>query len=92
MYIENVVIGKPVAEVAEIFAFNENDWNINEKHKTHYTTERFLPKLLVECGLVKSTSEVIRNKPEYKRMLDDICFIEIKWGKRKLFILVGDNI
>lgn len=89
MYIENVVIGNPVVEASKIFAFDENDWINNEKDKTYYTVERFIPKLLVECGLVKSTSEVIRNKPEYKKTLDNVGFLELKWGKRKLFILIG---
>lgn len=89
MYIENVIIGEPIVEVSEMFAFDENDWNINEQHKTHYTNERFIPKLLVECSVVKSTSEVIRNKPEYKKTLDNVGFLELKWGKRKLFILIG---
>ena len=40
-------------------------------------------------GIVKSVSEVRRNKPGLVKELNDYDYLEIKWGKRKLFILVG---
>jgi hypothetical protein len=87
VFIENVVIGTPIVYSAEMFSYSKEDWYYNEVFKTHYSQERYLPKLLVECGLVKSVSEVLRNKIQFKIMLDKLDFIEIKWGKRKLFIL-----
>jgi hypothetical protein len=90
VHIENVVIGTPIVEISGMFSINKDDWCYNEAFKTHYTQERFLPKLLVECGLVNSVSEVLRNKPQFKTTLDKLDFIEIKWGKRKLFVLVGE--
>lgn len=89
MYIENIVIGKPLVNEVGIFSKDSNDWINIEQLKTYYTEERFLPKLLVECGIVKSVSEVLRNKPQFKITLNEYDYIEIKWGKRKLFILVG---
>lgn len=41
-YIENIVIGKPIAEPQQMFALDENDWNRIEQEKTYYTDERFL--------------------------------------------------
>lgn len=32
-YIENVVIGKPIAEPQQMFALDENDWNRIEQEK-----------------------------------------------------------
>lgn len=89
-YIENVVIGKPLVDESLFFSYDIEDWEINEKDKTYYTDERFLPKILVDLGIVKSTSEVRRNKKEFVRVLEPYDYLEIKWGKRKLFILVGE--
>lgn len=90
MYIENIIIGKPVVNEYEIFAIDIDDWEKNEKEKTLYTDERYLPKIMVNCGIVKSISEVKRNKPQLCITLDSLDFIELKWGKRKLWIVVGN--
>lgn len=89
-YIENVVIGKPLVDESLFLSYDIEDWEIYEKDKTYYTDERFLPKILVDLGIVKSTSEVRRNKKEFVRVLEPYDYLEIKWGKRKLFILVGE--
>lgn len=89
MYIENVVIGKPIINESVMFSTSQEDWVHVEKNKTVYTDERFLPKILVNLGIVPSVSEVRRNKPELVKTLDSLDFIEAKWGKRKLWILVG---
>lgn len=90
MYIENVVVGKPIVNEYQIFAIDINDWEKNEKEKTLYTDERYLPKIMVDCGIVKSISEVRRNKPQLCIVLNSLDFIELKWGKRKLWIIVGN--
>jgi len=33
MYVENIVIGKPVVEPQHLFALDEDDWNRIEKEK-----------------------------------------------------------
>ncbi len=38
MYIENIVIGKPIVEPSIMFAANEDDWKRNEKEKTYSTS------------------------------------------------------
>jgi len=89
MYIENIVIGQPIVEPYEFFAKNNEDWENIEKEKTLFTIERFLPKLLVEIGVAPSVSEVRRNRKDIVKTLEGLDYLEIKYGKRKLFILVG---
>lgn len=89
-YIENIVIGKPIVESCDIFAKDMEDWEKNEKEKTFYTEERFLPKILVEIGATKSISEIRRNRKDLMITLDELDYKEIKLGKRRMFILVGN--
>lgn len=88
-YIENIVINSPLVTPEEIFASSYEDWINNEQDKTFYTNEIFLPRIMVELGIVKSISEVRRNKPELVRELNDYDYLEVKWGKKRLFILIG---
>ena len=92
VYIENIVIGNPVAEPSVMFAKDEEDWVRVEKEKTYCTAERFLPKILVELGIYPSINEIRRNKPDLMISLDKIDFVDgIKVSKkRKLWILVGE--
>ena len=92
MYIENIVIGKPIVEPSAIFAADEDDWERTEKEKTYYTDERFLPRILVYIGIYPSVSEIRRNKPELMISLDKLDFIDnLKVSKkRRLWILVGE--
>jgi hypothetical protein len=89
VYYENVVIGEPLVEPSSIFSLDQDDWEKMEKDKTYYTNETFLPKILVELGVAPSVSEVRRNKKEFVKNLEPYDYLEIKWGKRRLFILVG---
>ena len=88
--IQNVVIGKSLVDPADLLAANAQDWEDNEKAMTMFTEERFLPRILVASGLVKSTSEVRRNQPQLFRNLDFIGFERIKWGKKFLWIIIGE--
>lgn len=91
-YIENIVVGKPIANPQEMFAKDEEDWLRIEQEKTYYTEERFLPKILVELGIYPSISEIRRNKPNLMVSLDKVDFIDnLKVSKkRRLWILVGE--
>ena len=91
-YIENIVIGIPIADPKDMFSSSENDWNTVEKEKTYYTDERFLPRILVDLGLYPSISEIRRNKPQLVKTLNNLDFIDgLKAKKkRKLWILVGE--
>ena len=86
----NVVVGKPIVEPKELIAFDDIDWETNEKEKTLFTDMRFLPAIMKEAGIVKSTNEVRKNKPELMITLNDIDCLWIKWGKKFLYIIVGN--
>lgn len=88
--IDNIVVGNILVDPQLLFAKDIDDWNKNVKQLTHFTNERFLPKILLEIEVVKSLSEVRRNKPEFMIDLSDIDFITIKWGKRILNIAIGE--
>lgn len=88
-YIENVVVGFPIVDEHSMFALNEDDWIKIEKEKTFYTNERSLPNILVEIGICPSKGEIRRNKPQLMITLDKLDFFEVKWGKKRIFILVG---
>ena len=92
MYIENIVIGKPIVEPSAMFAADEDDWERAEKEKTYYTEERFLQRILVDIGIYPSISEIRRNKSELMISLDKLDFIDnLKASKkRRLWILVGE--
>lgn len=87
--IQNVVIGEPIVEPSLLLAFDEDDWSKTEKDLTMFTQERFLPEIMKQSGIVKSISEVRRNKPELMIELNDLDFLRIKWGKKFLYIVVG---
>ena len=87
--VKDIVIGKPICEPWYMFCNEQNEWD-DIKDNVLFTEERYLPKLMVDCGLVKSISEVRRNRPELIKILDKPDFIEVKWGKSRLYIQVGE--
>lgn len=87
--VKDIVIGKPICEPWYMFCNEQNEWD-DIKDNVLFTEERYLPKLMVDCGLVKSISEIRRNKPELVINLDKPDFIEVKWGKSRLYIQVGE--
>lgn len=91
-YIENIVIGKPIAVPSLMFAADNRDWIENESEKTYCTEERYLPRILVDLGIYPSINEIRRNKPELMINMNKIDFIDglkIK-KKRWVWILVGE--
>ena len=86
----NVVVGNPIVDVKTLLALDERDWEENEKKNTLFTNTRFLPAIMKEAGIVQSTGEVRRNRPELVKNLDDLDCINLKWGKKFLFIVVGE--
>lgn len=92
MHIENIVIGNPNCNISELLAIDNVDWENNEKKQTLFTTERFLPKILVELGFYPSVSEIRRNKPELCVTLNKVDFIDKLKVKKKQFvwIIVGE--
>lgn len=91
-YIENIVIGSIDVKQSDLFAYDEKDWLNVEVHKTYYTEERFLPKILVDIGVYPSISEIRRNRPDLVRTLDTKDFIsKLKVSKKRyLWIAIGE--
>lgn len=87
---QNVVVGKPLLDPWEFISENEEEFEKSDKKETLFTNERYLPAILVEAGIVKSRSEVKRNKPELCITLDKPNCLWVKWGKTKLYIVVGE--
>lgn len=87
---QNVVVGKPLVAPSVIFATDEIDWQDIEQPNTLFTEQRSLPHIMKEAGVVQSISEVRRNRPDLCVMLDKQDFITIKWGKKFLFVLIGE--
>lgn len=87
--IKDVIIGKPIIDPWYIFCKEEYEWD-EIKDEIYYTEERFLPKIMVDLGIVKSVSEVKRNQSKLIKELNNLDYLEIKWGKNRLFILVGE--
>ena len=88
--IQNVVIGDILISPEKLFAKDLEDWENNERHQTLFTQTRFLPAILKEAGIVNSTSEIRRNRPDLVKELNEIDFFQIKIGKKILFIAVGN--
>lgn len=89
-HISNVVIGKIACAEKELFAFDEKDWEELEKEQTYWTNTNFLPKILVEIGFAPSVNEVRRNRPELVKTLEPYDFFRLKWGKKIVWIAVGE--
>ena len=87
---ENIVIGTPLVDPSTLFSSTPEDWANIEKPKTLFTEERNLPRIMKEAGVVSSLSEVRRNQPKLCTDLTEPDFLRIKWGKKFLFILVGE--
>lgn len=88
--IRNIVIGSPIIDSWKLIAEDEQDWENFEKRDTLFTETRFLPAVLKEAGIVSSTSEVKRNKPELFIALNNLDCMWIKWGKKIVYIIVGE--
>lgn len=86
----NVVVGKPIVDASSLLAVDKKDWEENEKKNTLFTETRFLPAIMKEAGIVQSIGEVRRNKPELCILLEKLGCINLKWGKKFLFIVVGE--
>jgi hypothetical protein len=88
--IQNIVIGTPLVGLEHLLAINIEDWELNERKNTMFTEQRSLPVVLKEAGIVPSTGEVRRNRPELIVSLDKPDCFWVKWGKKRVYIVVGE--
>ena len=94
MYIENVIIGNPLVHPMHLLAEDEKDWNELEKTQTHFTSETYLPKILVEIGLAQSANQIRKNSPQLNITFDKskLGFIKMKVNKKHfLYIVIGED-
>jgi len=87
--IENIVIGKPLVSLDTLLG-DESNPNYNWQEITVYEDEIFLPKLLVKHGFTSSVKEIRRNRPDLVINLETPDFLEIKLGKKKLWVVIGE--
>lgn len=86
-YIENIVLNNTPLDAFTLLSNGSIlDWNM-ELERTLLTEERFLPRILVELGVTKSTSEIKRNRKDLFITLPIGQYNEFKLGKRKFFIV-----
>lgn len=82
MYIENIVIGEPLCNLEELLG---KDY----KNVTVFDDELYLPRLLVKYRFTKSTSKIRRNRKDLCIELNKPDFLEIKIGKKKIWVVKG---
>lgn len=83
----NVQVGYPIVALSDLIPREEFPDSFS-------TMSRYLPKIMVEAGIVSSTSEVRRNRPELCKAYpaDMTTCEEIKWGKKRLYVVVGKKV
>ena len=86
----NIVIGKPIVEPWSLISEDKEEFEQFDKKDTLFTNELFLPAVLVEAGVVKSRNEVRKNKPELCITFDKLDCRWIKWGKNRIWIVIGE--
>ena len=86
----NVVIGKPLVDPKTLLALDDLDWKNNEQPQTLFTETRYLPVVMKEAGVVQSTSEVRKNRPDLNISLENPDCLWVKWGKKRLYVIVGE--
>ena len=86
----NVVIGKPLVDPKTLLALDNLDWKNNEQPQTLFTEIRYLPAVMKEAGVVQSTSEVRKNRPDLNISLENPDCLWVKWGKKRLYVIVGE--
>ena len=87
--IQNIVIGTPLVGLSHLLAYDLKDWMNYERGQTFFTDERSLPVILKEAGIVPSISEVRRNRPDLMITLDNPDCFWVKWGKSRVYVVVG---
>ena len=72
MYIENIVIGKPIVEPSAMFAADEDDWNKVEKEKTYFGYCNADDADVERCPYLKAIEEIARLSVENSQLEDDL--------------------
>ena len=86
----NIVIGTPLCDPSLLISSTKEEWESSDRADTLFTKNRFLPAVLKEAGVVPSASEVRRNRPDLVVSLTDLDCFWVKWGKQRIYIVVGE--
>ena len=78
----NIVIGEPLVSLESL--------GIKENEEVFRTDEIFLPKILKQFGIFKSTSQVKKNRPDLWRELEEFEFTKLEIGHKRIFIIKGE--
>ena len=73
-----------------LLSLDDLDWKNNEQPQTLFTETRYLPAVMKEAGVVQSTSEVRKNRPDLNISLENPDCFWVKWGKKRLYVIVGE--
>ena len=85
--VENIVIGKPLVSLDVLLG---DEVNNNYNYTYEVEEERYLPKILVKHGFIKSIRELKRNRKDLDVMLCKPDCLDVKIGKKKVYIVVGE--
>lgn len=86
--IQHIVIGKPLVDLWLLLGNNKEDNDFMEF--TVFEEDRNLANLLVKHGFMKSKSELRRNRKDLLQILTKPDFFEVKIGKKRVWIIVGE--
>lgn len=86
--VQHIVIGKPIVDLWLLLGNNKEDTSFIEG--TAFEDDRELANLLVKHKFIKSKSELRRNRPDLFQTLLCLDFFEVKIGKKRVWIIVGE--
>lgn len=86
--IHHIVIGKPLVDLWMLLGENKEDTSFLEN--TVFEEDRNLANLLVKHKFMPSKNEIRRNKPQLMITLEKPDFFEIKIGRKRVWIIVGE--
>lgn len=85
---DNIIIGTPIVGL-NILGINDDTWN--EWTIFEDGSERRLDRLLVEHGFFSSMGQLRKNRPDLVKELNGLDFIELKIGRKRVCVVVGEN-
>ena len=89
MHIENIVIGEPLVSLDTLLGLEQYP-QYDYMSVTVRDDERYLPRLLANHGFTSSAKEIKRNRKDLDIRLDKPDCLDIKLGKKRIYIVVGE--
>jgi hypothetical protein len=84
---DNIIIGKPIANLNTLGINDDvlNEWTVFEDG-----SERRLDRLLVKYEFFSSMGQLRKNRPDLVKELNELDFMELKIGRKRVCIVVGE--